>query len=108
MQFKAISCRPVTAYMEEEADHRFAATTFQTVVESNMVSPEPPLLERLLCRWNKAQVDVSSPGLVPRLSPRAQCCSACSAPAGASSLMLQVSRWVLCPKKAGVGAICFG
>ena len=44
-QLEAIPSSPVTSYMREEADPQLTATSLQVVIESNMVSPEPPLLQ---------------------------------------------------------------
>ncbi|KAK4832522.1 hypothetical protein QYF61_023854 [Mycteria americana] len=44
-QLQAISSRPITCYLGEETDPHLATTSFQVVVESNKVSPQPPLLQ---------------------------------------------------------------
>ena len=47
--------------MGEEADSHLTTITFQVVVESDKVTPEPPLLqtssaEALNCKWGKGYV----------------------------------------------------
>ncbi|KAK4820179.1 hypothetical protein QYF61_021451, partial [Mycteria americana] len=44
-QLEAISSRPIASYLGEETDSHLATTSFQVVVESNKVSPQPPLLQ---------------------------------------------------------------
>ncbi|KAK4830689.1 hypothetical protein QYF61_012858 [Mycteria americana] len=44
-QLEAISSRPITCYLGEETDPHLSTTSFQVVVESNKVSPQPPLLQ---------------------------------------------------------------
>ncbi|KAK4810666.1 hypothetical protein QYF61_007466 [Mycteria americana] len=44
-QLEAISSRPITSYLGEETDTHLSTTSFQVVVESNKVSPQPPLLQ---------------------------------------------------------------
>jgi len=41
-QLAAVSSHPVTSYLGEQTDPHLATTSFQVVVESNEVSPEPP------------------------------------------------------------------
>ena len=36
---------PITSYTREEADPQLTTTSLQAVIESNKVSPEPPLLQ---------------------------------------------------------------
>ena len=43
-QLEAIPSSPITSHMREEADHLLTTTSLQVVIESNKVSPEPPLL----------------------------------------------------------------
>ena len=43
-QLEAIPSSPITSHMREEADPQLTTTSFQVVIESNKVSPEPPLL----------------------------------------------------------------
>ncbi|KAK4812344.1 LOW QUALITY PROTEIN: hypothetical protein QYF61_017121 [Mycteria americana] len=45
MQLEAISCRPIASYLGEETETCLATTSFQVVVESDEVSPEPPFLQ---------------------------------------------------------------
>jgi len=45
MQREAIPSRPIAGYMGEEANSPLITTSFQVVVESDEVSPEPPLLQ---------------------------------------------------------------
>ena len=45
VQLEAIFSRPVTCYLGEETDTHLTTTSFQVVVESDKVSPEPPLLQ---------------------------------------------------------------
>ena len=42
---EAIPSCLIVSYVQKEAGPHFAATSFQVVVESNKVSPEPPLLQ---------------------------------------------------------------
>ncbi|KAK4824387.1 LOW QUALITY PROTEIN: hypothetical protein QYF61_014047 [Mycteria americana] len=44
-QLEAISSCPITCYLGEEADPHLSTTSFQVVVESNKVSPQPPFLQ---------------------------------------------------------------
>ncbi|KAK4816020.1 hypothetical protein QYF61_011010 [Mycteria americana] len=44
-QLEAISSRPITCYLGEETDPHLSTTSFQAVVESNKVSPQPPFLQ---------------------------------------------------------------
>ncbi|KAK4829773.1 hypothetical protein QYF61_006572 [Mycteria americana] len=44
-QLEAISSRPITCYLGEETDPHLSTTSFQVVVESDEVSPQPPLLQ---------------------------------------------------------------
>jgi len=43
-QLEAIPSRPITSHPREEADPQLTTTSLQVVLESNKVSPEPPLL----------------------------------------------------------------
>ncbi|KAK4827693.1 LOW QUALITY PROTEIN: hypothetical protein QYF61_020827 [Mycteria americana] len=45
MQLEAISSRPITCYLGKETNTHLTTTSFQVVVESDKVSPEPPLLQ---------------------------------------------------------------
>ncbi|KAK4830186.1 LOW QUALITY PROTEIN: hypothetical protein QYF61_009213 [Mycteria americana] len=45
VQLEAISSRPITCYLGEETDPHLATTSFQVVVESDKVSPQPLLLQ---------------------------------------------------------------
>ncbi|KAK4810562.1 hypothetical protein QYF61_004525 [Mycteria americana] len=44
-QIEAISSCPITCYLGEETDPHLATTSFQVVVESIKVSPQPPFLQ---------------------------------------------------------------
>ncbi|KAK4806947.1 hypothetical protein QYF61_027314 [Mycteria americana] len=44
-QLEAISSRPISCYLGEETDPHLSTTSFQVVVESNKVSPQPPFLQ---------------------------------------------------------------
>ncbi|KAK4831267.1 hypothetical protein QYF61_016737 [Mycteria americana] len=44
-QLEAISFRPITCYLGEETNPHLSTTSFQGVVESNKVSPQPLLLQ---------------------------------------------------------------
>ncbi|KAK4830681.1 hypothetical protein QYF61_012850, partial [Mycteria americana] len=44
-QLEAISSRPITCYLGEETDPHLATASFQVVVESNTVSPQPLFLQ---------------------------------------------------------------
>ncbi|KAK4831732.1 LOW QUALITY PROTEIN: hypothetical protein QYF61_018862 [Mycteria americana] len=44
-QLEAISSCPITCYLGEETDPHLSTTSFQGVVESNKVSPQPPFLQ---------------------------------------------------------------
>ncbi|KAK4816275.1 hypothetical protein QYF61_014347, partial [Mycteria americana] len=44
-QLEAISSRPITCYLGEETDPHLSTTSFQVVVESKKVSPQPPFLQ---------------------------------------------------------------
>ncbi|KAK4829031.1 hypothetical protein QYF61_001806 [Mycteria americana] len=44
-QLEAISSHPITCYLGEETDPHLTTTSFQAVVESDKVSPQPPLLQ---------------------------------------------------------------
>ncbi|KAK4830124.1 hypothetical protein QYF61_008551 [Mycteria americana] len=44
-QLEAISSRPITCYLGEETDPHLSTTSFQVVVESDKVSPQPPFLQ---------------------------------------------------------------
>jgi len=43
MQFEAIASCPITSYLGEETNTCLTTTSFQVVLESNKVSPQPPL-----------------------------------------------------------------
>ncbi|KAF1556984.1 Collagen alpha-1(XXI) chain, partial [Eudyptula minor] len=45
VQLEAISSRPIACYLGEETDTHLATTSFQGVVESDEVSPQPPFLQ---------------------------------------------------------------
>ncbi|KAK4826468.1 LOW QUALITY PROTEIN: hypothetical protein QYF61_009195 [Mycteria americana] len=45
VQLEAISSHPITCYLGEETDPHLSTTSFQVVVESNKVSPQPPFLQ---------------------------------------------------------------
>ncbi|KAK4819224.1 hypothetical protein QYF61_027054 [Mycteria americana] len=45
VQLEAISSRPMACYLGEETDPHLSTTSFQAVVESNKVSPQPPFLQ---------------------------------------------------------------
>ncbi|KAK4821035.1 hypothetical protein QYF61_012215 [Mycteria americana] len=45
VQLEAISSRPITCYLGEETDPHLSTTSFQAVVESDKVSPQPPFLQ---------------------------------------------------------------
>ncbi|KAK4806962.1 hypothetical protein QYF61_027329 [Mycteria americana] len=44
-QLEGISSRPITCYLTEETDTHLSTTSFQVVVDSNKVSPQPPFLQ---------------------------------------------------------------
>ena len=44
-QLEAIPPSPVASYLGEEADPHLTTASLQVVVESNKVSPKPPLLQ---------------------------------------------------------------
>ncbi|KAK4827408.1 hypothetical protein QYF61_017838, partial [Mycteria americana] len=44
-QLEAISSRPITCYLGEETDPHLSTASFQVVVESDKVSPQPPFLQ---------------------------------------------------------------
>ncbi|KAK4827063.1 hypothetical protein QYF61_013704, partial [Mycteria americana] len=44
-QLEAISSCPITCYLGEETDPHLSTASFQVVVESNEVSPQPPFLQ---------------------------------------------------------------
>ena len=50
-QLEAIPSSPITSYTREEADPQLTTTFLQVVIESNKVSPDPPLLQTFLCHW---------------------------------------------------------
>ncbi|KAK4820013.1 hypothetical protein QYF61_017392 [Mycteria americana] len=45
VQLEAISSPPITCYLGEETDPHLSTASFQVVVESDNVSPEPPFLQ---------------------------------------------------------------
>ena len=44
-QLEAISSHPIASYLEEETNAHLTTASFQAVVESNKVPPQPPLLQ---------------------------------------------------------------
>ena len=44
-QLEAIPSSPIASHTREEADPQLTTTSLQVVIESNKVSPEPPLLQ---------------------------------------------------------------
>jgi len=44
-QLQAIASHPITSYLGEETNTHLITTAFQVVVESDKVSPQPPLLQ---------------------------------------------------------------
>ncbi|KAK4831836.1 hypothetical protein QYF61_019594, partial [Mycteria americana] len=44
-QLEATSSHPITCYLGEETDPHISTTSFQAVVESDKVSPQPPFLQ---------------------------------------------------------------
>jgi len=45
MQLEAIASRPIASYLGEETNTRLTTPSFQVVVESNKVPPQPPFLQ---------------------------------------------------------------
>jgi len=45
MQLEVIAFPPIASYLGEETNTCLTTTSFQVVVESNKVSPQPPLLQ---------------------------------------------------------------
>jgi len=45
MQLEAISSLPIASYMGEKTNACLITTAFQAVMESDKVSPQPPLLQ---------------------------------------------------------------
>jgi len=45
MQLEAISSHPIAGYLGEETNTCLSTAAFQAVVESEKVSPQPPLLQ---------------------------------------------------------------
>ena len=45
MQLEAIASRPVASYLGEETNTCLTTTSFQVVVDSDKVPPQPPLLQ---------------------------------------------------------------
>jgi len=45
MQLEAISSHPIASYLGEETNTRLTTISFQVAVESDKVSPQPPLLQ---------------------------------------------------------------
>jgi len=45
MQLEAIASHPIVSYLGEETNTCLTTTSFQVVVESNKVPPQPPLLQ---------------------------------------------------------------
>ena len=67
-QLEAISSCPIACYLGEETDTHLATTSFQVVVESDKVSPQPPVLQT-----KKPQF--LSPFLSQQLTPPRTCVS---------------------------------
>ncbi|KAK4816344.1 hypothetical protein QYF61_015658 [Mycteria americana] len=44
-KLEAISSRPITCYLGEETDPHLSTTSFQVVIQSDKVSPQPPFLQ---------------------------------------------------------------
>ena len=44
-QLEAVPSCPITCYLGEETNTHLATTSFQVVVESDKVSPQPPFLQ---------------------------------------------------------------
>ncbi|KAK4832461.1 hypothetical protein QYF61_023508 [Mycteria americana] len=55
VQREAISSHPIPCYLGEEIDPHLSTTSFQVVVESNKVSPEPPFLQAKQPQWNAGE-----------------------------------------------------
>jgi len=51
MQLEAIASHPIPSYLGEETKTHLTTTSFQVGVESNKVSPQPPLLETKQLRF---------------------------------------------------------
>ena len=45
MQLEAIASHPIASYLREDTNICLTTTSFQVVVESNKVPPQPPLLQ---------------------------------------------------------------
>jgi len=45
MQLAGIASHPIASYLGEETNTCLTTTSFQVAVESNKVSPQPPLLQ---------------------------------------------------------------
>jgi len=45
MQHEAIASHPIAGYLGEETTSHLTTTSFQVVVESDKVPPQPPLLQ---------------------------------------------------------------
>ena len=45
VQLEAVSFHPITSYLIEETSTHLATPSFQVVVESDKVSPQPPFLQ---------------------------------------------------------------
>ena len=72
MQLEAISSLPVATYVGEEAKTYLTTTCFHIVVESDKVSPEPPLLQTKESQFS--QPDPSPPSLTfSEHAPEPQC-----------------------------------
>ena len=63
-QTEAISSRPIASYTGEEADLHLTTTCFQGVIESDEVSPEPPLLFSKTSALGLTEVHTIGLGLV--------------------------------------------
>jgi len=51
MQLEAIASRPIASYLGEETNTCLTTTSFQVVVESNKIPPQPPLLQTKQCQF---------------------------------------------------------
>ncbi|KAK4821667.1 hypothetical protein QYF61_027135 [Mycteria americana] len=65
VQLEAISSRPSTCYLGEETDPHLATTSFQVVVESNKVSPQPPFLQAKQPQLPQTSAPDPSPASLP-------------------------------------------
>jgi len=46
VQLEASPSHPIVSHMREDTDHHLTTASFQGVVETDKISPEPPLLRR--------------------------------------------------------------